>query len=80
MQLSLIYYSLGVTISFFKFQFENDTLTKVRCCHLLDVWWVFMVANSFISLISSPREVQVLIFKKKNVQNAIIISNNYIII
>ena len=25
-QLSLTYYSLGVTISFFKFWFENDTL------------------------------------------------------
>ena len=30
MQLSLTYYSLGVTISFCKFWFENDTLIQVR--------------------------------------------------
>ena len=30
MQLSLTYYSLGVTISFCKFWFENDTLITAR--------------------------------------------------
>ena len=43
MQLSLIYCSLGVTILFWKFWFENDTLTQVRYCHLLGVWCVFIV-------------------------------------
>ena len=43
MQLSLTYHSLGVTISFCKFWFENDTLIQVRYCHLLDIWHVFIV-------------------------------------
>ena len=43
MQLSLTYYSLGVTISFWKFWFENDTLIQVRYWHLLDIWCVFIV-------------------------------------
>ena len=43
MQLSLTYYSLGVTISICKFWFENDTLTQVRYCHLLGIWCVFNV-------------------------------------
>ena len=43
MQLSLTYYSLGVTISFCKFWFENDTLIQVRYCHLLGIWYVFIV-------------------------------------
>ena len=43
MQLSLTYYSLGVTISFCKFWFENDTLIQVRYCHLLGIWCVFIV-------------------------------------
>ena len=43
MQLSLTYYSLGVTISFYKFWFENDTLIQVRYCHLLGIWYVFIV-------------------------------------
>ena len=43
MQLSLTYYSLGVTILFSKFWFENDTLIEVRYCHLLGVWCVFIV-------------------------------------
>ena len=43
MQLSLTYYSLDVTISFYKFWFENDTLLKVRYCHLLGIWYVFIV-------------------------------------
>ena len=42
-QLSLAYYSLGVTISFCKFWFENYTLIQVRCCHLLGIWCVFIV-------------------------------------
>ena len=41
-ELSLTYYSLGVTISFYKFWFENDTLIEVRYCHLLGVWYVFI--------------------------------------
>ena len=49
MQLSLTYYGLGVTISFCKFWFENDTLVQVRYCHLLDIWYVFMVDMLFSS-------------------------------
>ena len=47
MQLSLTYYSLGVTISFCKFWFENYTLIQVRYCHLLGVWNVFIVDMLF---------------------------------
>ena len=47
MQLSLTYYSLGVTISFCKFWFENDTLIQVRYCHLLGIWYVFIVDMLF---------------------------------
>ena len=43
MQLSLTYYCLGVTISFCKFWFENDTLVQVRYCHLLGIWRVSIV-------------------------------------
>ena len=42
MQLALSYYSLGVTISFCKFCFENDTLIQVRYCHLIGIWYVDM--------------------------------------
>ena len=49
MQLSLTYYSLGVTISFCKFWFENDTLIQVRYCHLLGIWYVFIVHMLFSS-------------------------------
>ena len=49
MQLSLTYYSLGVTISFCKFWFENDTLIQVRYCHLLGIWYVFVVDMLFFS-------------------------------
>ena len=49
MQLSLTYYSLGVTISFCKFWFENDTLIQVRYCHLLGIWYVFIVDMLFSS-------------------------------
>ena len=47
-QLSLTYYGLGVTISFCKFWFENDTVIQVRYCHLLGIWCVFTV-DLFIS-------------------------------
>ena len=49
MQLSLIYCSLGVTISFCKFWFENDTFIQVRYCHLLGIWCVHgdMLISSF---------------------------------
>ena len=47
MQLSLTYYSLGVTVSFWKFWFENDTLIQVRYCHLLGIWYVFIVDMLF---------------------------------
>ena len=43
------YYSLGVTISFCKFSFENDTLIQVRYCHLLGIWYVFIVDMLFSS-------------------------------
>ena len=43
MQLLLTYYSLGVTISFCKFWFENGTLIQVGYCHLLVIWCVFIV-------------------------------------
>ena len=42
-QLSLAYYGLGVTTSFWKFWFENDTLVQVRYCPLLGIWFVFTV-------------------------------------
>ena len=42
-QLLLTYYGLGVTISFGKFWFENDTSIQVRYCQLLGIWCVFTV-------------------------------------
>ena len=42
-QLSLTDYGLGVTISFCKSWFENDTLIQVRYCPLLGSWCVFTV-------------------------------------
>ena len=50
MQRSLAYYSLGVTISFCKLWFENDTLIHVRYCHLLGIWCVFVVDMLFSSV------------------------------
>ena len=50
MQLSLTYYSLCVTISFCKFWFESDTLIQVRYCHLLGIWYVFVVDMVFSSV------------------------------
>ena len=48
MHLSLTYYSLGATILFCKFWFENDILIQVRYCHLLDIWCVF-IADTLLS-------------------------------
>ena len=56
MQLSLTYYSLGVTISFCKFWFENDTLIQVRYCHLLGIWCVFIVDMLFSSFFDSAHD------------------------
>ena len=56
MQLSLTYYSLGVTISFFKFWFENNTLIQVRYCHLLGIWCAFLVDMLFSSFLDSVRD------------------------
>ena len=50
MQLPLAYYNLGVTISFCKFWFENETLIQVRYCQLLDIWYVFVVDKLFSSV------------------------------
>ena len=36
-------------ISFCKFWFENDTLIQVRYCHLLGIWYVFVVDKLFSS-------------------------------
>ena len=49
MQLPLTYYSPGVTILFCKFWFENDILIQVRYCHLLGIWYVFVVDMLFYS-------------------------------
>ena len=65
MQLSLTYYSLGVTISFCKFWFENDTLVQVRYCHLLDIWYVFIVDMLFSSFFDSAHKIYVDIYLKK---------------
>ena len=56
MQMSLTYYSLGVTISFFKFWFENDTLIQVRYYHLLRIWCVFIVDMLFSSFFDSVHD------------------------
>ena len=40
---ALTYYSMGVTISFCKFWFENVTLIQVRYYHLLGISCVFNV-------------------------------------
>ena len=41
---------LGVTISFCKLWFENDTLIQVRYRHLLGIWYVFVVDMLFSSV------------------------------
>ena len=64
MQLSLTYYSLGVTISFCKFWFENDTLIQVRYCHLLGIWYVFIVDMLFSFFFLILRMIYVDIYLK----------------
>ena len=49
MQLSLTYYSLGVTVSFCKFWFENDTLIQVKYWNLWGIWCVVIVDMLFPS-------------------------------
>ena len=56
MQLPLTYGSVGVTISFWKFWFENDTLIEVRYCHLLGIWYVFTVDMLFSSFFDSVHD------------------------
>ena len=55
MQLSLTYYSLDVNITFCKFWFENDTLKQVRYCHLLGIWYIFVVDMLFSSAVFYSR-------------------------
>ena len=64
MQLSLSYYSLGVTISIFKFWFENHTLIQVRYCHLLGISYVFIVHVLFSSFFDSAHKIYVDIYLK----------------
>ena len=62
MQLSLTYYSLGVTLSFCKFCFENDSLIQVGYCHLLGIWCVFivdMLISSFFLILHDSIYVEV---------------------
>ena len=65
MQLSLKYYSLGVTMSFYKFWFENDTSIKVRYCHLSGIWYVFIVDMLFssFSILCMIRYMMIYIYK-----------------
>ena len=42
-----------------KFWFENDTLIQVRYCHLLGIWYVFIVAMLFCSFFDSVYKVYV---------------------
>ena len=63
MQLSLTFYSLGITKSFGKFWFENKTLIKVRCCHLLDIWYVFIVDMLFSSFFNYAHKIYVDTYK-----------------
>ena len=53
MQLSLRYYSLGVTMSFGKFWFESDTLIQIRYCHLVGIKCDFIVAMLISSFFDS---------------------------
>ena len=47
---------LGVTISFCKFWFENDTLIQLTYCHLLGIWCVFIVDMLFSSFFDSAHD------------------------
>ena len=51
MQLSLTCYSLGVTLSFWKFWFENGTLIQFRYCRLVGIWCVFIVVMLFFLIL-----------------------------
>ena len=68
MQLSLTYYSLGVSISFCKFWFGNDTLIQVRYCHLLGIWWVFVVDMLFFLFYKVYVDIYVKIKFMKNIK------------
>ena len=63
MQLSLTYYSLGFTISFCNFWFENDTWREVRYCHLLVICCVFIVDIRHFSHVTKSH-----IFKNHNLK------------
>ena len=56
MQLSLTYYNIGVTMSFCMFWFENDTLIQIRYCHLLGIWYVFIVDMPFSSFFDATHD------------------------
>ena len=58
----MTYYSLGVTISFCKCWFENDTSIQIRYCHLLGIWYVFIVDMLFSSLFYSAHKIYVDIY------------------
>ena len=76
MQLSLTYYSLGVTILFCKFWFENDTFIQVRYCHLLGIWCVFLVymlISSFVLILHDKIYVYVLIVYYQTKHNTFIL-------
>ena len=60
----MTYYSLGVTISFCKFWFENDTLIQVRYCHLLGIWYIFLVDMLFPSFFYYTHQIYVDIYLK----------------
>ena len=62
----MTYYSLGVTISFCKLWFENDTLIQVRYWHLLGIWYVFVVDMLFSSVffLNSAHKIYVDIYLK----------------
>ena len=64
MQLPLTYYSLGVTISFCKFWFENDTLKQVKG-YLLKMWHLKHRLRFFLfhrKIMFCSRDIQVLHF------------------
>ena len=46
----------GVTISFCKSWFENDSSIQVRHCHLLGIWYVFIVDMLFSSFFDSAHD------------------------
>ena len=52
----MTYYGLGITKSSGKFWFENDTLTQVSYCHLLGIWYVFIVDMLFSFFFDSAHD------------------------